>query len=151
MVKKIIYGLLIILWMMVIFNFSNSNGISSDSLSRKLINKIVLVYEDITDSDVDNEYYMDKLDYPVRKLAHFTEYAILGFLTVNFCLSFNMLYAYIFSALICFLYAMSDEFHQLFVTGRSGQFKDVLIDTFGSITMIFIIKLLNKGKNNHLK
>jgi VanZ family protein len=150
-VKKIIYGLLIILWMMVIFNFSNSNGISSDSLSRKLINKIVLVYEDITDSDVDNEYYMDKLDYPVRKLAHFTEYAILGFLTVNFCLSFNMLYAYIFSALICFLYAMSDEFHQLFVTGRSGQFKDVLIDTFGSITMIFIINLLNKVKNNHLK
>jgi VanZ family protein len=143
-VKKIIYGLLIILWMMVIFNFSNSNGISSDSLSRKLINKIVLVYEGITDNDVDNEYYMDKLDYPVRKFAHFTEYGILAFLICEFVLCFDMLYYGIFTILCSFLYAMSDEFHQLFIVGRSGQIKDVFIDTFGAIFVVFIIYLVKK-------
>lgn len=37
-----------------------------------------------------------------------------------------------------FLYACSDELHQYFVPGRSCQFKDVLIDTFGVITGIML-------------
>ena len=50
------------------------------------------------------------------------------------------------SLLICFLYACSDEIHQLFIVGRSGNAYDVLIDTIGSFfgmcfyKMIFMIK-----------
>jgi VanZ family protein len=50
-----------------------------------------------------------------------------------------------YSLLICYLYALSDEFHQLFVIGRSGEFKDVIIDTLGSILAIIIFK--NKMKS----
>jgi VanZ family protein len=39
---------------------------------------------------------------------------------------------------------MSDEFHQLFIVGRSGQIKDVFIDTFGAIFVVFIIYLVKK-------
>jgi VanZ family protein len=148
MTKRIIYGILMVIWMVVIFSFSNSTGVKSDSLSKKVISNAITLYENVTNKDVDNEYYLEKLDFPVRKLAHFTEYAILGFLVINFCLSFNMLYAGTFSILLCFLYAMSDEFHQLFINGRSGQFTDVLIDTSGAIIMIGIIKLFKRKKNN---
>ena len=43
------------------------------------------------------------------------------------------------SLLICLIYAFSDEIHQLFVLGRSGEFRDVLIDFCGSILGYFII------------
>ena len=47
---------------------------------------------------------------------------------------------FIVSLLICVIYALSDEIHQLFIIGRSGNIIDVLIDSLGSIIGIFIIK-----------
>ena len=41
-----------------------------------------------------------------------------------------------------FLYACTDEFHQLFVPGRAGRFTDVLIDTTGGIIMLLFIALV---------
>jgi len=40
--------------------------------------------------------------------------------------------------LICILYAVSDEVHQLFIPGRGGQFKDVIIDSAGVLVEIII-------------
>src|SRR5574344_1525979 len=97
MIKKIIYGILIIIWMVVIFNFSASNGESSDRKSKGIINFTIEIYEKITNQDLDQDYLVEKLDYPVRKLAHFTEYAILGFLICEFVLCFKMLYYGIFT------------------------------------------------------
>ena len=42
------------------------------------------------------------------------------------------------------LYACTDEIHQLFIQGRAGQLKDVLIDTIGSLTGIYIYKVVKK-------
>lgn len=38
--------------------------------------------------------------------------------------------------MICILYAISDEVHQLFVPGRGGQVRDVIIDSAGAIAGI---------------
>ena len=43
---------------------------------------------------------------------------------------------------VTFLYACTDEFHQLFVPGRAGRFTDVLIDTTGGIIMLLFIALV---------
>ena len=40
--------------------------------------------------------------------------------------------------IFCFIYACTDEFHQLFVMGRSCEMRDVLIDTLGSFVGILI-------------
>ena len=48
----------------------------------------------------------------------------------------------LYSMLICFLYACTDEFHQLFVYGRSAEIKDVLIDSFGSLTSILLCNFI---------
>lgn len=52
------------------------------------------------------------------------------------------------STLFCIIYALSDEIHQLFVFGRSGELKDVLIDTIGSFLGIILISKIINRKND---
>ena len=47
------------------------------------------------------------------------------------------------------LYSCTDEFHQLFINGRSGSIKDVLIDSIGILIGTYLYKLLFiKNKEN---
>lgn len=50
------------------------------------------------------------------------------------------------SILVCMIYAITDETHQLFVSGRTEQVLDVLIDTIGSLTSILLIKFIKRKK-----
>lgn len=90
-------------------------------------------------SDAKQERFAERIDYPVRKGAHLTEFAVLGFLLL-LCISSwagNGQNSYTgmrpagWSLLAGAAYAASDEIHQLFVPGRSCQFTDVLIDSTG--------------------
>ena len=84
------------------------------------------------------------IDYPVRKCAHMSEYAILtllGFLTFSFLYGRRR---FLIPIGVTFLYACTDEFHQLFVPGRAGKFTDVLIDTTGGIIMLLFIALVTR-------
>lgn len=64
-------------------------------------------------------------------------------------------YALAMSIFLSFLYACTDEIHQIFVPGRSAQFRDILIDTLGAsigtIITYLIIKLFNKIKTRSHK
>ena len=64
-------------------------------------------------------------DLVLRKLAHATEYAILGALLVRALRRWPAAFA------LGVLYAVTDELHQTFVPGRAGRPLDVLIDTVG--------------------
>lgn len=77
------------------------------------------------------EQAVSGLTFIVRKTAHFSEYALLGFLWYLFLK--NTRNGMLLSLALTFLYAVSDEFHQLFVAGRSGQLRDVMIDTTGGL------------------
>ena len=76
----------------------------------------------------------------IRKTAHFSEYALLGFLW--YILLKDTRSGMFISLSMTFLYAVSDEFHQLFVAGRSGQLRDVLIDTSGGLFGILVAFVL---------
>jgi VanZ family protein len=79
-------------------------------------------------------------DFVSRKIAHMTEYGILTFLffrAVAINLSFKRSIAY--AALFSITYALTDEYHQLFVFGRSGNLTDVFIDTLGIFFATFLI------------
>ena len=89
---------------------------------------------------------IELMSFPVRKAAHMTEYLVF-YCTVRFGLHFTYqtsnVKRHLFAALaIVFLYACTDEFHQLFVQGRAGRFTDVLIDCFGCavVTLICTVK-----------
>jgi VanZ family protein len=144
MVKSIILTTLTVIWMVVIFWFSNQKAPQSTGNSQSFIRKtIVIVYKlfnpNASQDKIDS--IVEKYDVPVRKLAHFTEYFILGVLVFFTLNSYGIKNAYIMAA-ICALYAGSDEFHQLFVEGRDGNIIDFLIDSAGSILAIVLFRKL---------
>ena len=128
--KKIIKIIILVLWMLVIFLLSNQTGSESTSLSDKVICSIF--------NDCNPEIY----SFIVRKLAHFILYFILGIFTIiNFKINKeNMIYA----LLICIIYAFTDEIHQMFINNRSGEVRDIIIDSLGSLSSIFLIYKFKK-------
>jgi len=83
-----------------------------------------------------------RLDTLFKKLAHMVEYAILTLLLWRALNARPRLIPPLWMAFICALfYAASDEFHQLFVPGRNGTVRDVLIDSIGIIATTIILWL----------
>lgn len=92
-------------------------------------------------------------DFVVRKFAHASEFALLGFLSSAtvcvFTLDIKKVYI---SVIFSVLYAVSDEIHQIFVEGRACQFRDVCIDTAGVligtaiIALVFVIIIKKRNK-----
>ena len=69
---------------------------------------------------------------PIRKWGHFTIYLVLGITSYGWARRrVGGKTAWLLAWGIGFLYACTDEFHQLFVPGRSGQWTDVGIDSLG--------------------
>lgn len=118
---------------------SNTNGNDSSSQSNFFAN-IILQF-----------IHIDKetLTFLIRKLAHMSEYAILALFTYYALIkiAFNKRIIFQITFLISFLYACSDEFHQLFISGRSGQFTDIIIDSTGCLIMLLFLYLWQKKKN----
>ncbi len=78
-----------------------------------------------------------KEDFILRKIAHVLEYAILTFLLFRAMMieGINIQKAVIFSIIIAFFYALTDEYHQTFIQGRQGSLKDAGVDSIGVILM----------------
>ena len=143
--KKIIKYTLLIIWMIIIFLFSNQPAKESSKLSNSFLEKtITIFYKDINTEK--KEQLIKKYGLITRKLAHFTIYLVLGVLMLSTISEYNIKTKILVSITLCFLYALSDEIHQLFIIGRSGEFKDVLIDTAGSFIGINIYNIINKKK-----
>ena len=137
--------------MSVIFCLSNQPAIDSTELSDGFIsNTIGNVYKFFNKNISSDELNEIKVKYthPVRKMAHFTIYMILGILVTLLVREYNVSFnkCLFISLLVCLLYSISDEVHQLFVIGRSGEIRDVLIDTSGSFVGIFIFNNLFRKK-----
>lgn len=87
----------------------------------------------------------------IRSLAHFCEYAGLGFLVHNLIFSIkDKLYPFL-SVLFSFGYAVTDEIHQIFVPGRACQLIDLAIDFGGIILGIVVFSFLNQIILKHKK
>ena len=132
--KKIVKLLLIIIWLFVIFLFSNQDGSTSTSLTNGILEKYLF----FVDSDI---FFMI-----IRKMAHITEYFILGILVLNFINEFKIDKKIVVSILICFILASFDEFHQLFIPDRTGRLLDVFIDMIGASLGILILSLIKNHK-----
>jgi len=84
-------------------------------------------------------------DLILRKIVHITEFAILTFLFMRaFKENVSFKKALILSLVLAFLYAISDEYHQTFISGREGTVRDVLIDSIGILGIGAWTKYKNK-------
>ena len=139
--------------MILIFFFSSQNADSSSHTSGVIAEFIAKVF-----CGVDNLYsgekqwVIDSLQGVIRNTAHFVIYMFLG-ISLAYCMR---LYKrrYFIAPLICLIYAVSDEFHQYFVSGRSCEFSDIMLDFAGAVTgtlafvmMRHLIRRLKHGWN----
>lgn len=90
---------------------------------------VALIFYLSSMSDLRSDF-PDDLDFVLRKIAHVLEYAVLAALLARAWPQRKYLFWEAFAVAV--FYAASDEFHQLFVIGRDGSLRDVLIDSIGA-------------------
>lgn len=131
--KKIIYTILVVIWGISVFLFSNQNGEkskeTSDIITKPIVNMVKK--ENIKEEDI---------SFAVRKVAHFTIYFIGGILIFNLLLQYNIerKKCILYSILFIVAYATMDEIHQYFIAKRTAKVMDVGIDTMGAILGILV-------------
>lgn len=139
--------LLLIGTFIIIFGFSNQDGEKSGSISEK-VTKWIVDINPITKNlpEEEKQIEVENMHTFIRKLAHFSIYTVVGILLMSLCMTYRlkMKNKFIISLLSGFIYASTDEIHQLFIKGRSGQISDVLLDTAGVIMGIFIVFLISR-------
>ncbi len=133
-------------WMALIYKLSGMNTQNSNGKSTDII---AMFIEDTL--DVTNEYGITSshpsesklarvsklINAPMRKVMHASVYLVLSFFIILFMnVLFNIKHywaALIITMILCVGFAISDEYHQTFVSGRTGQPLDVCIDSAGAV------------------
>jgi VanZ family protein len=129
-----------ILWTLFIFSQSLLPGDVSSSQSGFIVD---VLYPWVGRLGINIQ--VDKFSFIIRKLAHFTEYTILGILLLLMYQDrFTNKKLYLISFLHGTITAISDETIQRFVPNRSGELRDVLIDMGGVLFGVLIIHLVNR-------
>ena len=141
MKKNIIRAVLLILVIVIssiIFGFSAQDGETSGGISKGVITIIADVFN--LNGDTRN-IFIEKGEGVIRKLAHFGIYTLLGLASMGFIATFNLKRKnqILITTVWGFLYASTDELHQMFINGRNASFLDVLLDTSGVIFGILLI------------
>lgn len=138
MVKRITFIVLTLLWMSLIFGFSSRRA----DLSTVDSHRIGFLIGRVLHSDFEEwpqeaqQAFVERIDHPIRKLAHASEYAVLAVFLLFIFPRFRGRFA--LAWLIASVYAATDEFHQRFVPGRSAQLRDVLIDSAGAFCAMLL-------------
>lgn len=147
---------MLIAWMVVIFLFSHQPASASSKISGTFSFRLLEQADEILRlgmAENDIEKMAERIDYPVRKAAHMTEYAILGLISFGFFYHLRQTekkYSYhLVSWLFCIFYAATDEFHQLFVQGRAGRISDVCIDAAGAAIGLLLLFVFQKIWGKH--
>jgi len=132
--------MIVMAWLLVIFGASSDSA--SSNRSSRIIGPIVRwLYPQAPPEQVQRVVFV------VRKAAHVTEYAILAWLLLRALRASNGLTSdhrwnrklALWAWGLATLYAMSDELHQRFVPGRTGQWEDVAIDSAGAALGLFLV------------
>ncbi len=135
--------------MCMIFAFSSAEAVesarSSSGLSMFLVRTDNVLFGKHW-SEEEILLYAQKIEGSVRKAAHVTEYLALACSVGFFLLTRKVTGLLLVPAVVIFttLYAASDEFHQTFVTGRSGSVSDVVVDSLGAVVGAMIILLISE-------
>jgi len=135
--------IVVVLWIVLIFTLSVQTSEQSAGLSTMVTEIIVKAVLWVVPMDTDvraSDAIVAQFHNIIRKFAHGGLYFVLGVLVINSYMKTGTkgFKAYIYALIFCVVYAVTDEVHQTFVVGRSGQISDIIIDTFGAIVGISV-------------
>lgn len=133
----------VLLWMVLIFRLSAQAAEQSKMLSGGLTSYVIEIARTVAPWI---NFDAEQLQHLIRKTAHFSAYLVLSILIINAQKKSGLRgVKVIYLALsICVLYAVSDEAHQLYVSGRSAQITDVLIDSAGATLGIVLYRIFSR-------
>ena len=133
-------GVLLVLTLCFIWGNSLLSRENSAAFSGKVVELLTPIFSSLSMEGPD--------EHVIRKLAHFTEYAILGLeLAALFFINRGRSFKSVCLSALCALAAASaDETIQLF-SGRAAMLKDVLLDFSGALTGILLLWLLTAWHN----
>ena len=143
--------ILVIICMLQIFLLSSDPADLSNKKSNHVIVWIAEVLAGHTLSEDVRQEKIEEYVLFVRKGAHIFVYFLLGFFILSLMKEYHVitwkivLLAFFFS----FLYACSDEVHQLFVPGRSGNIIDIGIDSIGSFLGVLCYYLFYRFRRKY--
>ncbi len=129
-IGAVVFWMLTVAVAVVIFMFSSEDGEESQQVSQNFLSVIIEYLGSIVSHNV------------LRKIAHFSEYAALGFSVcgaIYFTFDKNKFYI---PLIPCVLYAAGDEIHQYFIPGRACRLFDVFVDSCGSSLGILVFLLI---------
>lgn len=144
--KKNIKIILLVFWMALIFFLSAQIANDSTETTNFVIDILYKLYKGLNIGDLSVLDFTEIVFKPVRKLAHFGEFAILGILMYLNVKEYKKNRVVLFALVLSALYALSDEIHQIFVPGRACTFVDMCIDTSGALIGILLIHLILKDE-----
>lgn len=137
---------LTVAWMVFIFLLSAQPAEESSAVSGGITETIVSIitpgFEELPETE--QQALVEAWHEPVRKLAHLTEYAILGCLLAAslYLTGIPMKASALSAAAISLVYAVSDEWHQSFVEERGPGVGDVFIDLAGAVLGVAVLLVL---------
>jgi VanZ family protein len=133
-----------IIWAILIF-IGSSDVLSSSHTSSFIMRPLHLLFPGASETT------LASIHFAIRKLGHFTEYAILAWMTARALRtsSQDWLRKRWFWMTLAFVacYALFDEFRQSFVPSRTPSVYDSLIDTAGGLTALTIMALGARSGN----
>jgi VanZ family protein len=126
LIRPLLYWLPTLAWMVVIFGFSSQHSLHASTIAWQ--------------------------DFTIKKSAHFSEYfvyAILLYFSLFHTTRFARHQLLIFTLSISLLYAISDEYHQSYIPGRSPMVRDVAIDTAGAALALALVSTTRYYRYSH--
>lgn len=149
---NVLLWIMVFATMMTIFYFSHQPAKKSSKTSNSIAKKIVNTVSK-NKPPKEKKKIEKKVNDSLRTLAHFSLYFLLGlFLMSAMIMSFghkkSFVYLFVLTLILILMYALSDEYHQSFIPGRSAQFVDIVVDFSGGLLASGIVCLVDKKIRN---
>ena len=139
MTKRKWWILAALTWMVLIFFFTQLPYFTGKNTS-EAIQKVVVTEHNTIHTPSADRVDINRMNLIVRKTTHVMVFGILALLLFKSLETYR--YSYILSWFFTFLYAITDEWHQSFMSGRVAAFKDVLFDSLGAFLALLLVFLV---------
>lgn len=151
---KKIFIILCIFWMGFIAYNTSQTGESSNNTSVSITKGIINKTQSVINNNVNNsdnsiitrndDEFIKKLNKYIRKFAHGFEFLVLALIVFSTLKSFNIKSrdCIIYTLFIVLLYAVIDEYRQLYIPGRTSSVRDIVIDFIGGIVGVIILQVI---------
>ena len=143
LLRRVLFVLSLVIAALIFF-FSSQEGEESSGMSQGITRFLLQIF--VPDYEVFSSQkqaaYIRSFTFFVRKGAHFTEFGVLAFVLLHYLrlrlaggsLPLSGLLAWA----VATLYAGTDEWHQMFVSGRDASLRDVCVDSAGALTGVLL-------------